>query len=220
MTTTNHPDVPTRDRPITEPEQFAALAPSRGWRRVLDAYAALYRWAESGWSRSAVAIWGVMQGAIVPGPSDALFIPLALADPRRAYGLAFFATIGSVLGAHLAYLIGVHAFDSVGGSLLGWLGVGASDLDRSRTLFTRYGWLIIAATSVAPFSTKMVCIAAGAVSMPMAEFTVGITVGRTLRFFGLATILRFAGNRLQATIAAWLTRASQPKGRGGAAGDG
>lgn len=184
---------------------------ARGWRRFLDVYYALHRWAESGWSRSAVAGWGVLQGSVIPGPSDALLIPLGLADAKRAFSLALWATIGSVIGAHLAYLLGAHAFDSFAEPLLAWFGIGEAKLASSRALFERRGWMLVALSATSPLSTKMICTAAGAFGVPFPEFTIAITVGRGVRFFAIATVLRFAGP--------WVQRWLETKaGRAGPAG--
>src|SRR4051812_47661341 len=86
-------------------------------------YAALHRWAESGWAGHAVATWSVMQGSVVPGPSEALLAPLAIADPPRAYGLALWATAGAFVGGCVAYAVGSTAFDTLGASILEWVGV-------------------------------------------------------------------------------------------------
>lgn len=186
----------------------SAPARSRGWRRFLDVYYALHRWAESGWSRSAVAGWAVLQGSIVPGPSDALLIPLGLADPRRAYSLALWATIGSVIGAHLAYLLGAHAFDSLAEPLFAWLGFSEARFESSRALFERRGWMLVALSATSPLSTKVICTAAGAFGVPLPEFTLAISVGRGVRFFAIATVLRFAGPWVQA----WLERKARKTG--------
>ncbi|MGI9078725.1 MAG: YqaA family protein [Gemmatimonadaceae bacterium] len=185
-----HPTPPI-DSSTTSPQ------PVRGWRRFLDVYYALHRWAESGWSRSAVAGWGVLQGSVVPGPSDALLIPLGLADAKRVFSLALWATIGSVIGAHLAYLLGAHAFDSFAEPLFAWLGFSEARLASSRALFERRGWMLVALSATSPLSTKVICTAAGAFGVPLPEFTLAITVGRGVRFFAIATVLRFAGPWVQ-----------------------
>ena len=169
---------------------------ARGWRRVRRVVAVLHGWAESGWSKSAVAAWGVLQGSVVPGPADALLVPLGLADPRRAYTLALWATVGSIAGGVCAYLLGAHAFDRIGEALVAWVGIGAPQLEMSRALFERYGGAIVAASAIFPISTKVMCIAAGVFGVPFPEFAVGIAAGRALRFFVVATVLRFAGERL------------------------
>ena len=77
-------------------------------RRVL---ARLHLWAEAGWSGSAVGTWGLLQGSVVPGPSEGVLIPLGLADPRRALYLAIWAVAGASqsLGGVFFFAIGVAA---------------------------------------------------------------------------------------------------------------
>ena len=180
----------------------AASAPKTLLRRVLDVMNALYRWAESGWSKSAVFTWGVVQGAVVPGPADGLVIPLTIADPRRAYRLATFAIVGSIIGGIGAWYIGSHLFVEVGTVVLGWLGMTEPRLEYVRGLVEQYGWMVIAFSAIVPISTKTVCITAGVLSMPFPEFALGITIGRVIRYLTIATILKFAGERLRS----WLLR--------------
>jgi membrane protein YqaA with SNARE-associated domain len=180
----------------------AASAPRSLLGRLLDLMNALYRWAESGWSRTAVFIWGVLQGAVVPGPADGLVIPLTIADPRRAYKLAVSAMIGSIIGGIGAWYIGSHLFAEVGTTVLGWLGMTEPRLEFTQSLVERYGWMVIAFSAIVPISTKTVCITAGVLSMPLPEFVLGITIGRVVRYLIIATVLKYAGERLRS----WLVR--------------
>lgn len=180
----------------------AISAPKNLLRRVLEVMNALYRWAESGWSKTAVLTWGILQGAVMPGPADGLVIPLTIADPRRAYRLAGFAIVGSIIGGMGAWFIGSHLFNEVGTTVLGWVGMTEPRLDVTRSLVQQYGWMLIAFSAIVPISTKTVCITAGVLSMPFPEFAIGIAIGRTVRFMTVATILKFAGERLRS----WLLR--------------
>lgn len=180
----------------------AERGPVRGWRRLLSVMNALYRWAETGWSSTAVFAWGTVQGAVMPGPADGLVIPLTIADPRRAYRLAIFAAIGSIIGGIGAWYIGSHLFNEVGTTILGWLGMTEPRLETTRELVERYGWMVIAFSAIAPISTKTVCITAGVLLMPFPEFFTGITIGRLIRYFAIATILKYAGEHLRV----WLVR--------------
>src|SRR5215203_5767620 len=103
------------------------------------AIAALHRWAESGWSGAATATWEVMQSSVVPGPSGAVFAPLAVADPPRAPRLALWGLAGAVAGGCIAYLIGAHAFDALGRPMLSVLGIGEAGIAASEAMFERHG---------------------------------------------------------------------------------
>ena len=172
-------------------------------RRALVALVArLHRWAESGHAGSAVCTWNTLQGSVVPGPSEALFLPLGLADPRRAPALAAWAALGAVAGGLIAYAVGALAFDTVGRPLVALFGVGPARWASFERLFLERGaWLVLFST-MSPLSTKLVCIGAGAFGVPFLPFALALAVGRAARFAVMGLLVRFAGDRLMA----WLER--------------
>jgi membrane protein YqaA with SNARE-associated domain len=133
----------------------------------------------------------------MPGPTEGLYLPLSLADPRRAYRLAVFAAAGSILGGMAAWYIGTHLFSEVGMRVLEWMGMTEPRLDATRELVEQYGWMLVAFSAIAPVSTKTACITAGVLKMPFPEFALGITIGRVIRFAIVGTVLKFAGERLR-----------------------
>ena len=163
-------------------------------------YAALHRWAESGWAGAATATWEVLQSSVVPGPSGALFAPLVVADPERGPRLAIWATAGAIAGGCIAYLIGAQAFEGIGRPVLSTLGVSDATLASSAVLFERHGWMLVFFATISPLSTKLTCIAAGAFAFPLPQFLPALVIGRALRFAALTLLLRFAGTRLQSRL--------------------
>ncbi len=153
-----------------------------------------------------------MQGAIVPGPADALLVPLGLADPPRVWRLVSWAILGSVVGGLIAFAIGQFAFDEVGAPLFRLFGIGAPELRLLDTQFRRHGWWFIIVSSLTPISTKIVCIAAGAFGVPIPHFTLALIAGRGTRFLVIAAVIRFAGERFNR----WLARKAQPDGKAAA----
>jgi len=169
------------------------------FRRV---YGALHRWAESGWSGHAVATWSLFQGSLVPGPSDVLLAPLAIADPPRAYRLAAWATAGAFVGGCIAYVIGAAAFDTLGVQLLDLVGVSPATVEARRGAFERHGWALVALSTVTPLPTKIVCLGAGAFGVPPLAFAIALALGRGARFMVVAAMCRVAGARIAAEAAA------------------
>jgi membrane protein YqaA with SNARE-associated domain len=149
-----------------------------------------------------VGTWALLQGSVAPGPTDALLVPLGLADPRKAFALAWWAIVGSTLGGLAAFAIGAFAFEEIGAPLLRLIGVGDEELAASRTLFERRGWMLVLLSTVSPLSTKMVSIASGAFGVPLPHFALALLGGRVARFLVIAMALRFAGGQ----IAAWIQR--------------
>jgi membrane protein YqaA with SNARE-associated domain len=165
-------------------------------RALVSLIAKLHRWAESGSAGSAVSTWGALQGSIVPGPSDALFLPLGLADPPRAMRLAAWATLGAVAGGLIAYAIGAFAFESVGRPLVSLFGVGPERWASFESLFLRRGAMLVLLSTLSPLSTKLVCIGAGAFGVPFLPFALALAAGRAGRFTVMGLVVRFAGHRL------------------------
>ena len=198
-------DTPTRADSID-----AAATRKRGNRfaqAIRRVIATLHRWAESGWAGPAVASWNTLQGSIVPGPADALLVPLGLADPRRVWRLVSWAILGSVLGGIIAFGIGRFAFDEIGAPVFRLLGIGEEDMAVLDSRFQRYGWLFVIVSTLTPISTKVICIAAGAFGVPLPHFTLALIAGRGTRFLVIAAAIRFAGERFNR----WLARKAQAR---------
>jgi membrane protein YqaA with SNARE-associated domain len=171
-------------------------------RALVGLLARLHRWAESGHAGSAVCTWNALQGSVVPGPSEALLIPLGVADPPRAPRLALWAALGATAGGLIAYAIGLYAFDSVGRPLVSLLGVSDARWASLEGLFRRHGAMLVLLSTMSPLSTKFVCIGAGTFGVPFAPFVLALGAGRLGRFGLVGLLLRFAGAR----VLGWLER--------------
>jgi len=154
------------------------------------AWAAVERFAHARGAIPATFAWNLAQGAVVPGPSDLLIIPLGIADPPRAWYLAIAATAGSVLGGMIAWWLGAAAFETIGRPLLLTIGVSPATLARAMSLMQEYGWLFVAGSTLTPISAKVVCIAAGATGMPLGAFAGALALGRSLRYSLIAILVR------------------------------
>ena len=170
--------------------------PVRRW--LLHLVAVLHRWAESGRARSATATWGFVQSSIIAGPPDALIVPLGLADPKRVFSFAFWTTVGSFLGALTAFFIGVFAFEKLGIPMFSLIGVGTNTIQHAREMFVEHTSLIVLASSLGllPVPANVMSIVSGGFGVPLFLFAPVFLFGRSMRFFIVAIIIRFAGSRL------------------------
>ena len=167
--------------------------------RTLDR---LHGWAESGWAGPAVGVWGVLQSSVVPGPSDTLLIPLGIADPPKVYRLAGWAWISSVIGGLIVYSIGTVAATESGRNKLEMVGVSEGMLASMTRLFANHGWWLVFFSAFGPLSTKLVCVVAGMMGMPVPIFFLSLAAGRGIRFLALALIIHAGGERLQRWVSA------------------
>jgi membrane protein YqaA with SNARE-associated domain len=156
-------------------------------------YFTLERWANAGWANSVVFGWGLLQGTCVPGFADVFFVPLALAQPTRAWRLAFASAAGTIIGSVALYWIGASALAQLSGPIATWLGIGPDELASMHALLDRYGWLGIFASTMSPLSTKLTSIASGAFNVPWWNFAVALSAGRLTRVSLLAYVVQHGG---------------------------
>lgn len=165
-------------------------------------FAALHRLAERGWAATAIGTWSFLQSSLVPGPVDALLIPLGIADPPKAFRFAWAAVFGAVLGTLVGYTAGALAYDTVGIWVLNLFGVEGGGIEVWRGRFQRQGWWVVFLSTITPVSAKLVSVAAGAFGMPLWKFLLAMFVGRVLRFMTIAFIVR----RFGAGVAKWVQK--------------
>ncbi len=156
----------------------------------------LYDWT-MGQAESPYALWvlaGVafIESSVFPIPPDVLMIPMILATPRRAWLIALVATVASVLGGMLGYLIGAFFYDSIGQPILESLGK-ADSMAEFNTRFNDVGFWAVLIAGVTPFPYKVITIMSGWTAMPLGTFIVTSIVARSLRFFVVAALLRAFG---------------------------
>lgn len=180
-----------------------ATAPRTGIGRwLVRLYGSLHALAERGWAATAVGTWTFLQSALVPGPVDALLIPLGIADPPKAYRFAWAAVAGAVLGTLVGYTAGALAYDTVGLWVLNLFGVEGEGVEVWRGRFQRQGWWVVFISTVTPVPAKLVSVAAGAFGMPLWQFMGAMFIGRTIRFLTVAFVVR----RFGAGVAVWVEK--------------
>jgi len=187
---------PAAARPAVESNAARAptLPKSGLGRLVVRVFAALHALAERGWAATAIGTWAFLQSALVPGPVDALLIPLGIADPPKAYRFAWAAVFGALAGTLVAYAAGALAFDTVGLFVLDLFGVEGNEVGAWRARFQRQGWWVVFISTVTPVSAKLVSVAAGAFGVPLWQFVLAMFTGRALRFLTVAYVVRRFGN--------------------------
>jgi membrane protein YqaA with SNARE-associated domain len=141
-----------------------------------------------------------MQGSVVPGPSEALLVPMGLADPPRVFPLAAWASVGATVGGIAAVVLGASALHTVALPMAGWFGVTEGDFEARRALFEQRGWLVVLFSTMSPLPTKIVCMAAGAFGVPVLPFALALGAGRAARFAAVSLVIRFAGERWVARL--------------------
>ena len=139
------------------------------------------------------------ESSFFPIPPDILLIPMALAAKAKALFYAFMCTLFSVLGGILGYAIGYFFFNSVGIYIVEFY-----HLENSFSVFEDYyrefGILIVLGAGITPFPYKFITIASGVFGLNIFLFIIVSIIGRGLRFYLIAILLYFFGEKIKLII--------------------
>ena len=144
------------------------------------------------------------ESSFFPIPPDVLLVPMSLARPRSAYTFALIATVASVAGGVLGWLIGYGLYEAVALPLIQLYHMEAR-ADALVQQFQQYGLWVILVKGLTPIPYKIVTIASGMAHFDLLLFIGASIVTRGLRFFILAGILRYFGDSARHFIEKRLT---------------
>ena len=139
------------------------------------------------------------ESSFFPIPPDLLLIPMALASKTKAIFYAFICTFFSVLGGILGYAIGYYFYNTLGIYIVEFY-----HLENSFSVFEDYykefGILIVLGAGITPFPYKFITIASGVFGLNIFLFIIISIVGRGLRFYLIAILLYFFGEKIKLII--------------------
>lgn len=151
----------------------------------------LYYWtltkAASPAAEAWLAIIAFVESSVFLIPADVLFVPMALANPKRAYRYALVATIASTLGGIAGYFIGYYGYEVIAKPVLAFYGK-LDTFENLRSSASKDAILLMLVTSgVAHLPPiKVVTILSGATGIDIWLFILSCVVARGMRFFALA----------------------------------
>ena len=140
-----------------------------------------------------------IEASFFPIPPDAMLAPMVLAQRKNAWRLATITTIASVAGGVLGYFIGMHLFLQIGDSVVAFYHL-EDAFAKITNWFDLYGIWVILLASFTPIPYKIFTITAGALSMAIMPFILLSLVGRSARFFLVASLIYFGGERLESAL--------------------
>jgi membrane protein YqaA with SNARE-associated domain len=162
-------------------------------------YDKMLQWARHPHASYYLAGISFSESSFFPIPPDVMLAPMALAKPERAWWYAGLATITSLLGAILGYLLGMFCFNLIH-PLIEKLGYGPG-YQQVQIWFAHWGfWVLLFAGSISPVPFKLFTIAAGALHMALLPFLIGSLIGRSIRYYLVSALMVWGGARMDAII--------------------
>lgn len=121
-------------------------------------------------------------------PPEVFMTPPIIANRKRAIPITVAATLGSIIGGAIAYMIGMWLFDSVGIWLINNV-ASPEQFATAQEMFLKNGVLILFLTAVTPIPYKIMSICAGFIGFPVWLFLGVTAIFRTARFAIVAALL-------------------------------
>jgi membrane protein YqaA with SNARE-associated domain len=184
-----------------------AAAPGRA-NPLKVLYQWVLHWAETPYGTPALAAISFAESSFFPIPPDVLQIALSVGQPKRSYFYAAVSAVASVAGGVAGWAIGAflwHAVDDVAFVLPGFTpGV----FEHVRTLFLGNAFLAILTAAFTPIPYKVFTIAAGVFGVPLPVLVGASAIGRSGRFFLVATLIFFFGPAVRSFLDRYLELAT------------
>ncbi len=161
-------------------------------------YESILLWAQHRHAVKYLFALSFAESSFFPLPPDIMLAPMSLSQPKRALFFALLTTVASVLGGILGYMIGLYAMDWV----MPWLQdstYGASFI-RVQNWFEQWGVWAVFLAGFSPIPYKVFTIASGAFGLLFLPFVAASILGRGARFFLVAGLISWGGERLDDLI--------------------
>ena len=154
-------------------------------------------------SKSFLGIMSFIESFIFPIPPDVLIIPMTIAKKNEWVKIALIATIGSVIGACLGYLIGYVFFNEIGIKIFELYGVDNTSFlkDKMSSEGGTIAWMtLLAIAGFSPIPFKLLTITSGFVEFNFVYFIVVSLITRGSRFFIIAFLVGNFGSAMKKII--------------------
>ncbi len=157
-------------------------------------YLWVLHWAETPYGTPALFGLSFAESSFFPIPPDVLQIALSISKPKRSFYYAFVSVIASVLGAILGWYIGYALWAGLGPFFMDYVpGVNQANFDKVEKLYVAYGFLAILVAAFTPLPYKVFTITAGIFGVSLPVLILASILGRSARFFTVATCIFWFG---------------------------
>ncbi len=153
-------------------------------------------------SKIFLAIISFIESFIFPIPPDVVIIPMTIAKKQEWFKIALIATIASVLGACLGYLIGYIFFNEIGIKIFEFYGVDPSFWkNKISSEGGAIAWMtLLAIAGFSPIPFKLLTISSGFVHFNLAYFVIIALLTRGSRFFLITFLIGNFGSTMKKLI--------------------
>ncbi len=170
-------------------------------------FSALYewtlKWAEHKFAPRILAVLTFAESVFFPIPPDVLLAPMVLAQREKAWKFATLTTVASVIGGVVGYGLGYMMFEPWIQPLITEFGYQAR-FDKAMLWFSEWGVWVVFIAGFSPIPYKLFTVSAGFLHMAFLPFLLASAIGRGMRFFLVAGVIRWGGAPMEQKIRQWV----------------
>jgi len=168
----------------------------------------LLSWADTPYGALVLFVWALAESSFFPIPPDAFLIAMVLGARLKAFRFAALASVASVLGGVLGYLIGFGLWWGADGSFSAIAqfffnhipGFSIAQFERIQSLYDSWNFWIVFTAGFTPIPYKVITISAGAFNINFVIFVIASAVSRAARFYLVSWLLFKFGESIRSFI--------------------
>lgn len=157
------------------------------------------KWAKHKYATTYLAVLTFAESVFFPIPPDVMLAPMVLSQPKKAWYLAAITSISSVIGGIVGYFLGAYLYEPVVLPFIEMMHY-EQKFETIVSYFNDYGVMVVFLAGFTPIPYKLFTVSAGMLAMAFWPFVIASAIGRGMRFFLVAGILYFGGEKMEHKI--------------------
>jgi membrane protein YqaA with SNARE-associated domain len=155
-------------------------------------------WADTPYGTPALTALAFAESSFFPVPPDVLLSALCFSRPRRWLRYALICSLASVLGGILGWYIGLAFWELTRDFFFSHVpGFSERVFNLVGEKYRENAFLAILTAAFTPIPYKVFTIASGVFEVRLETLVVASVIGRSLRFFAVAGLIRLFGPRIK-----------------------
>ncbi len=148
---------------------------------------------------SGIGFASFAESTVVPIPLETLLIPLMQARRDKLWLIALVTTLGCIAGAIFGYFIGYFVFDLARDWVMQYITT-EEQFSAFEEMIAQDGFWFVFSTGVTPIPLQIAMLVAGVTKYSFALYLLAVILSRTIRYFGLALLVYYFGNKTEKLV--------------------
>lgn len=141
-----------------------------------------------------IGIVSFLEATVIPIPLETILLPLMQAHRKKMFMISSMALAGCTLAAFVGYTVGFYIFDMIGDQIVSLLS-SQEQFKNAKQQMQEKGFWFVFSIGIAPIPFQIAMLAAGALKYSLLLFLIATKLSRDLRYYGLALLVYWTGNR-------------------------